>query len=167
ARRNKNAFPEAYKEDFPARIAVADLARLEELPPEDGLGMNLYHPIGGTAEERRFKIYRTGTPISLTHVLPILSQMGVEVVDERPYEITRAGESPAFIYDFGLRSKGAIGAEPERLKELFQDAFAAVWRGAAESDGFNALVLLAGVSWREASVLRAYAKYLRQTGSTF
>ncbi|HEX6234948.1 MAG TPA: NAD-glutamate dehydrogenase, partial [Jiangellaceae bacterium] len=103
ARRYKNAFPEAYKEDFPARTAVADLTRLEELPAEDGLGMNLYHPIGGGPDERRFKIYRTGSPISLTHVLPILSQMGVEVVDERPYEIARAGEALAYIYDFGLR----------------------------------------------------------------
>ena len=167
ARRYKNAFPEAYKEDFPARTAVADLTRLEELPPEDGLGMNLYHPIGGMADERRFKIYRTGSAISLTNVLPILSRMGVEVVDERPYEIARPGEPLAYIYDFGLRAQGAEGGEPERLKELFQDAFAAVWRGQAESDGFNALVLRAGVSWRAASVLRAYAKYLRQAGSTF
>ncbi|HEX6337193.1 MAG TPA: NAD-glutamate dehydrogenase [Jiangellaceae bacterium] len=167
ARRYKNAFPEAYKEDFPARTAVADLTRLEELPPEDGLGMNLYHPIGGMAEERRFKIYRTGSAISLTNVLPILSRMGVEVIDERPYEISRPGEPHAYIYDFGLRAQGTEGGEPERLKELFQDAFAAVWRGQAESDGFNALVLRAGVSWRAASVLRAYAKYLRQAGSTF
>ncbi|HEX5995412.1 MAG TPA: NAD-glutamate dehydrogenase [Jiangellales bacterium] len=167
ARRYKNAFPEAYKEDFPARTAVIDLTRLEELPPEDGLGMNLYHPIGGTVDERRFKIYRTGSAISLTNVLPILSRMGVEVIDERPYEIARPGEPLAYIYDFGLRVEGADTAEPERAKELFQEAFAAVWRGQAESDGFNALVLRAGVSWRAASVLRAYAKYLRQAGSTF
>jgi glutamate dehydrogenase len=166
ARRYKNAFPEAYKEDFPARTAVADLRRLEELPAADGLGMNLYIPIGGDPQERRFKIYRTGTPISLTQVLPILSRMGVEVIDERPYEIARAGEPLAYIYDFGLRSD-ATGAEPDRLKDLFQDAFAAVWRGDAEGDGFNALVLRAGMSWRQASVVRAYAKYLRQTGSTF
>jgi glutamate dehydrogenase len=167
ARRYKDAFPEAYKEDFPARTAVADLTRLEDLAPENGLGMNLYHPIGGTADERRFKIYRTGAAISLTHVLPILSQMGVEVVDERPYEIARAGEPLAYIYDFGLRAEGVSGTAPDRLKVLFQDAFAAVWRRDAESDGFNALVMRAGVSWREASVLRAYAKYLRQAGSTF
>jgi glutamate dehydrogenase len=167
ARRYKTAFPEAYKEDFPARTAVVDLGRLEALPAEDGLGMNLYLPIGGAPNERRFKIYRTGSPISLTQVLPILSRMGVEVVDERPYEIARTGAPLAYIYDFGLRSDDAAGAEPDRVKDLFQDAFAAVWRGDAESDGFNALVLRAGVSWRQASVLRAYAKYLRQTGSTF
>ena len=52
-------------------------------------------------------------------------------------------------------------------KGLFEEAFAAIWSGLAESDGFNALVPRAGLTWREAAVLRAYAKYLRQAGSTF
>jgi glutamate dehydrogenase len=169
-RRYRDAFPEAYKEDFPARTAVADLNRFEELPDDGGLGMNLYQPIGGAPNERRFKIYRTGSPISLTQVLPILSRMGVEVIDERPYEILRRDNSvdaPAWIYDFGLRYQARLAADVSGRKESFQDAFAAVWRGDAESDGFNALVLQAGLSWREASILRAYAKYLRQAGSTF
>ena len=63
--------------------------------------------------------------------------MGVEVVDERPYEIERAS-GEAWIYDFGLRRRGAM---PEGGRDLFQDAFAAVWAGLAESDGFSALVL--------------------------
>ncbi|TDE16100.1 NAD-glutamate dehydrogenase [Jiangella asiatica] len=169
-RRYRGGFPEGYKEDFPARTAVADVRRLEDLPADDGLGMNLYQPVGGLATDRRFKIYRTGTPISLTQVLPILSRMGVEVVDERPYEIARRvgdTESTAWIYDFGLRYQGLRAADADRLKVLFQDAFVAVWRGDAESDGFNALVPQAGLSWRQASILRAYAKYLRQAGSTF
>ncbi|MBD0292586.1 MAG: NAD-glutamate dehydrogenase [Jiangellaceae bacterium] len=170
-RRYKDAFPEAYKEDFPARSAVADVRRLEELPEQEGLGMNLYRPIGRDPDERRFKIYRTGTPISLTQVLPILSRMGVEVIDERPYEIVRrvdGVESLAYVYDFGLRYQGRRRVdEGDGHKELFQEAFAAVWRDDAESDGFNTLVLRAGLSWRQAAVLRAYAKYLRQAGSTF
>jgi glutamate dehydrogenase len=166
-RRYANAWPEAYKEDFPARTAVADLRRLETLPDEAGLGMNLYRPIGGDPSERRFKLYRTGTPLSLTQVLPILSRMGVEVIDERPYDVLRADGRSLYIYDFGLRHPQIGSAPGEGLKERFQDAFAAVWRGAAESDGFNALVMRAGLTWRQATVLRAYAKYLRQAGTNF
>jgi glutamate dehydrogenase len=166
-RRYANSWPEAYKEDFPARTAVADLRRLETLPDEDGLGMNLYRPIGGDPSERRFKLYRTGTPLSLTQVLPILSRMGVEVIDERPYDVLRADGRSLYIYDFGLRHPQIGSAPGEQLKERFQDAFAAVWRGAAESDGFNALVMRAGLTWRQATVLRAYAKYLRQAGTNF
>jgi len=159
-----DAFPEAYKEDFPARTAVADLKQLESL---DGsaTALNLYRPFGADLGERRFKIYCAGAPVSLSRVLPVLSRMGVEVVDERPYEVECANAEPVWIYDFGLRYDGA--AESADLKARFQDAFAATWAGRAESDGFNTLVLRAGLTWRQATILRAYAKYLRQVGSTF
>src|SRR5262245_10186083 len=167
-RRYEHAFPEAYKEDFPARTAVADLRRLEDLASEHELGMNLYEPDEARPGERRFKIYKLGAPLSLTGVLPVLQRMGVEVVDERPYGVEGKDSTPAWIYDFGLRYDASrLAAPPGALRELFQDAFAAVWRGQAENDGFNALVLLAGLSWQEAMVLRAYAKYLRQGTSTY
>ena len=166
--RYEHAFPEAYKEDFPAQTAVADLRRLEDLASETELGMNLYEPEEARPGERRFKIYKLGGPLSLTGVLPVLQRMGVEVIDERPYGVERKDSTPAWIYDFGLRYDASkLAAPPGTLRELFQDAFAAVWRGEAENDGFNALVLLAGLSWQEAMVLRAYAKYLRQGTSTY
>jgi glutamate dehydrogenase len=158
------AFPEAYKEDFPARTAVADLRQLEALA-DSTTALNLYVPLGAAPGERRFKIYRAGAPVSLSLVLPVLQRMGVEVVDERPYEVERAGTPPVWIYDFGLRYDGP--ADAGDVKTRFQEAFAAAWAGQAESDGFNTLVLRAGLSWRQAMVLRAYAKYLRQAGSTF
>ncbi|WP_040421999.1 NAD-glutamate dehydrogenase [Actinopolymorpha alba] len=165
-RKYADAFPAAYRDDFPARTAVADLRRLEELPPEGGLDLSLYEPVDAGTDERRFKIYRTGSSLSLSEVLPRLTRMGVEVVDERPYAIETAGGT-AWIYDFGLVYAGPVGAPATAVRELFQDAFAAVWSGQAESDGFNALVLRAGLTWRQASVLRAYAKYMRQAGATF
>ena len=56
---------------------------------------------------------------------------------------------------------------PDHVRELFQDTVAAVWNGYNESDGFNALVLAAGLTWRQATLLRAYAKYMRQGGTPF
>ena len=56
---------------------------------------------------------------------------------------------------------------PTHVRDLFQDTVAAVWSGRNESDGFNALVLAARLDWRQASVLRAYAKYMRQGGTPF
>jgi glutamate dehydrogenase len=171
-------FPEAYKEDFPARVAVADLRRVETLLPDDAgagsgrgrtaaeaLGMNLYEPVGAAPGERRFKLYRLA-PLSLTAVLPYLAHLGVEVVDERPYELARADGLIAHVYDFGLRYPAAAEL-PERAREQFSEAFAAAWSGQAESDGFDRLVLRAGLTWRQVVVLRAYAKYLRQTRSRF
>ncbi len=166
ARDYTGAFPEAYKEDFPARTAVADLRRVDALDEAGGIAMSLYEPYGGDPGHRRFKIFRDRA-MSLSDVLPVLQNMGVEVVDERPYQLVRGDGGTAWIYDFGLRYDPHIEVSSGSLKDLFQDAFAAVWSGRAESDGLNALVLRAGLGWRQAAVLRAYAKYLRQAGFTF
>ncbi len=161
-----DAFPEAYKEDFPASTAVDDLRRLEALDEADDLGMNLYTPADAHPDERRFKIYRVGSSISLSDVLPLLQAHGVRVVDERPYGLHRADGAQAWIYDFGLEQFSAR-ASVEESPDNFQNAFAAAWRGDTEVDGFNALVLAAGLSWRQTVVLRAYAKYLRQVGTLY
>ncbi|OXS36271.1 NAD-glutamate dehydrogenase [Streptomyces sp. XY006] len=172
-RRYAHAFPEGYKADHNPRAAVADLVHLEQLKAEEGrdFALSLYEPVGAAPEERRFKIYRTGDAISLSAVLPVLNRLGVEVVDERPYELRCSDRSVAWIYDFGLRIPRPQGGSADYFgddaRERFQDAFAATWTGEAENDGFNALVLSAGLTWRQAMVLRAYAKYLRQAASTF
>ncbi|MGW5614798.1 NAD-glutamate dehydrogenase [Streptomyces sp. NPDC003877] len=172
-RRYAHAFPEGYKADHNPRAAVADLVHLEQLNAEEGkdFALSLYEPVGAAPEERRFKIYRTGDAISLSAVLPVLNRLGVEVVDERPYELRCSDRSVAWIYDFGLRIPRPQGGGADYFgddaRERFQDAFAATWTGQAENDGFNALVLSAGLTWRQAMVLRAYAKYLRQAASTF
>src|SRR5260370_13055873 len=102
--------------------------------------------------------------------------MGVDVVDEHPYECRAA--RAFWIYDFGLRRR-PLAEAAERgqdagsavsiagVREQVEGALAALWDGRIEDDGFNALVLAARLSWREAVVLRAYAKYLRQANITF
>jgi len=163
-RRYLDSFPEAYKEDFAARTAAVDLGRLEALPAdEEGLDLSLYEQLDAGRGEARLKVFRVGPPLSLSEILPMLSSMGVEVVDERPYELEGL-DRPTYIYEFGLRYGRAL---PAHARELFQDALRAVWEGFNEIDGFNALVLRAGLTWRQATVLRAYAKYMRQGNSPF
>ncbi|MFF4322007.1 NAD-glutamate dehydrogenase [Streptomyces sp. NPDC001568] len=171
-RKYGTSFPEGYKADHSPRAAVADLCHLERLSASDReFALSLYEPVGAGPGERRFKIYRTGDQVSLSAVLPVLQRLGVEVTDERPYELRRTDRVSAWIYDFGLRMPLSTGNDDSYLgddaRERFQEAFAAVWQGEAENDNFNTLVLGAGLTWRQAVVLRAYAKYLRQAGSTF
>ncbi|MFE9428052.1 NAD-glutamate dehydrogenase [Kitasatospora sp. NPDC006697] len=166
AHKYANAFPDGYRADFTARTAVADLKQIEALHGEGDFRLNLYQPVGAGDDERRFKIYRVGGPISLTEVLPVLQRLGVEVLDEHPYALRRSDATTAWVYDFGLKLREATELTDE-ARERFQEAFAATWTGRAENDGFNGLILTAGLNWRQAVVLRAYAKYLRQAGSTF
>ena len=173
--------PETYKADVPATAALNDFIQVGELLRSgQDTAFDLWEAqsySGGrpvTEQSRdgvwRLTIYRTGSPITLTDVLPRLQHMGVEVVDEHPYEFTGPLlAKPFWIYDFGLaRSREAPGpSHPEQVKGLVEDALMALWQGKVEDDGFNALVLHAHLSWQQVSVLRAYAKYLRQAGTTF
>jgi glutamate dehydrogenase len=163
------AFPTAYEETFSVTQGVADIKHLDRLGEHRGTSVALYRPPQAPPELRRFKLFRVD-PLSLTDILPIFADMGVEVVDEQPYEVHRADGVTLHVYDFGLRvaDRSAWEACPhERLRDLFEGAVAAVWDGRAESDGFNRLVLAAQLNWRQVVVLRTVAKYLRQTQSAY
>ena len=206
------AIPETYKADVPAAYAVSDLTRVRGMVESGAsVAFDLWEAEGysggvpaedtSPADNRprvwRLTIYRTGSPITLTDVLPRLHHLGVQVVDEHPYEFSAPGlPTPFWIYDFGLRPSGGgtsgggtgegstgeasvASAEspaqapaggpphPGPVKALVEDALDALWRGQIEDDGFNALVLDAHLNWRQIMVLRAYAKYLRQAGTRF
>jgi glutamate dehydrogenase len=163
----RDAFSPGYRAGFLSRTAVSDILRMETLNSEDDLGMSLYHPIEEPKDFLGFKLFRLGEQVSLSGILPLLEDMGVEVVDERPHEVKPSGSPPVWIYDFGLVHEAGDELQTGEVKEIFQNAFVRAWRGAVENDGFNRLVLRARLTWREISVLRAYCKYLRQTGSTF
>jgi glutamate dehydrogenase len=166
-RKYREAFPAGYRDGFLPRTAVTDIGRIEGLASDDDINMTLYHPLEEPENFLGFKLYRFGEQISLSGILPLLEDMGVEVVDERPHKIQPAGSPPVWIYDFGLLHELEDGLQAGQIKEIFQDAFARAWRGAVENDGFNRLVLRARLTWRQITVLRAYSKYLRQGGTTF
>jgi glutamate dehydrogenase len=167
-----SVFPEGYKEDFSAEEALADLRQLDSLSGAGDLAMSLYVPAGAEPGERRFKMYLLGEGVTLSAVLPMLQRMGVEVVDERPYEVRCDDGTRSWIYDFGLRIEPRVlehiaAVSEHDLRVRFHDAFNAAWCGLAEVDGFNALVLRAGLTWRQAAILRAYSRYLRQATSPY
>ena len=104
---------------------------------------------------------QTGTGKTAGFALPLLQRLGVDVLDERPSEIVRPDGLRCWTYDFGLRmdvaTHAALADRPQaEVAAQFTAAFAAAWRGEAETDGFSALVLRTGLSWREVAVLRAY-----------
>jgi glutamate dehydrogenase len=166
-KRYGESFPEAYKEDVPARMAVADAERLEALADDEPMALSLYEPVDADGSARRFKVYHYGELRSLSEMLPVLHSLGVEVVDERPYGVRRSDGRQAWINDFGLRFEADSVPGADTLKERFEDAFAAAWNGRLELDGFIGLVVAGGLTWRQVSVVQAYMAYQRQIGSMF
>jgi glutamate dehydrogenase len=156
------AFPIAYQEDFGAEIAVADIAQMGQLQQVRPLAVHL----SAHGDALDLKLFGMGMPPSLSDVLPRLANMGVTVDDEHPYTITPLGGGPRWIKWFRLRATTGTDAD-SAARRVFEDAFLAVVDGRAEDDGLNRLVLGAGLEWREVALLRAYCRYLRQTGTTF
>ena len=126
-RRYEGAFPAAYRSDWPARSAVSDIDRVEQLAQGKGPIMSLYRPLEAQVGTLRCKLFSSGG-VSLSDVLPTFEHMGAKVVDERPYEITPVDGSSAWIYDFGLR---CAAEDVERVRDIFQDAFLARLAGRA------------------------------------
>ena len=159
----EKGFPAGYREDVPARSAVADVEMAARTLETGLLGMQLYQPLEAAPQTLRFKLFHRDTPIAISDSLPMLERMGLRVLEERPYRVGTADGAPVWIHDFGLVT-GETGIEVDTVAGLFEDAFGRVFSGAVESDGFNRLVLAAQLSADQISVLRAYAKYMRQTG---
>jgi glutamate dehydrogenase len=152
------AFPAAYRADWSAQGALVDIDRISELEHAHRPMLALYRTFGEGHGAIRCQLL-SETAVSLSDVLPTFEHMGAKVVDERPYEISPADSDSVWVYDFGLRCPTA---QLERIGDEFADAFLAAWSGEIEDDGLNGLVLAAGLTGREVTIIRAVARYLRQ-----
>jgi glutamate dehydrogenase len=155
------AFPEAYKEDISPWVAAFDVENLVAVDKENRIRMSLYRPRKRRGGIIRFKVFCKDSPIPLSDVLPMLENLGLRIVNERPYEIQMPEEQSLWIQDFDMIPSVSI------IRDLFQQAFEKTLSGESESDGFNRLVIASQMSWRQVKVLRAYCKYLLQTGVPF
>lgn len=162
-----NIFPASYRDNFLVRSAMSDIEYIEKLSPTHTLEMNFYRPIDDPSVNLRFKLIQRKDPIVLSDVLPVLENMGLRVIDEWPQELTLKSGDKIWINDFGVKLIQVNNIDIARVRNNFQETFRSIWQGEVENDGFNRLVLGAELTHREATLLRAYTKYLRQIGFPF
>ncbi|RTE87215.1 MULTISPECIES: NAD-glutamate dehydrogenase [Gammaproteobacteria] len=167
-KRYAHGFPRAYKEDVLPSVALADIAQLEALNDEHKLGMLFYRAqeVQDDSNRVKLKLFHKDEPIHLSDVLPMLENFGLRVINESPYQIKTHEGNVFWILDFFMvHTSGPL--DLEKTRDNFQDAFGRVWTGDYEDDGFNRLVLGAGMTGRHVIILRMFAKYMRQIGVTF
>ncbi len=163
--RYSDAFPLGYRDQFLPQSAVYDIEHIEALAESaQPLVMNFYRAVDADEKTLQLKLFHLGEPIPLSDVLPILENMGLRVVADLPHEIRPAKGESVWIHDFMMTHSQGRVIEIAAVKAIFEEAFALLWAGHAENDGFNKLVLSAQMSCREVAVLRAYSKYLQQIG---
>lgn len=164
ADRYRNAFPPAYEAEVSTADAIEDLKALDRvLADPSNVALRL---IGGPDASANLRLFRMGSAIPLSQVLPILENLGLFVISERPYAVKAPAGDEIWITSYEVRRVDGQPIE-ESLQQRFEEAFTAVLNGEAENDGFNRLVVLSSLHWRQAMVLRAYCRYLLQTNATF
>lgn len=172
--RYAEAFGAAYRERFEAQDALADIDILQKLTPDRGRAVNLYRREGDPVTRANLKVFSRGAAISLSARVPVLENMGFRVVNERTYNILpqpAASEgsqtAPVWLHDMTLERVDDGAIDVEQLDPTIEAALMAQFRGLAESDRFDQLVLVAGLAWREAALLRSLGRYLRQVGAPY
>ncbi|TMJ68814.1 MAG: NAD-glutamate dehydrogenase, partial [Alphaproteobacteria bacterium] len=163
--RRFQTFPIAYQVRTEATQAVADLRRIEAVSAGSPLEVSL-HP-APDARLPGLRLYRAKEPVALSDVLPMLENLGLRVVAEEPFQIDSTDGTAVWIHEFQLSGIALLTSVSPAIRARFEEALVEVWTGRVENDGFNRLVLAAGLSARQVTVLRLYAKFLRQAGTTF
>jgi glutamate dehydrogenase len=162
------AFPAAYTEDFAGDAAALDVSFLEAVEKEPSrLHLDIYRREPRRKDKFFLKIFRHQDAIPISDLLPMLENMGLKVIAERPYELEFPGGRRAWIQDLELIVQASTAAQFDAMEREVKSTFASVWTGRMDNDSFNQLTLTAGIPWRIVIVMRAYCRYLLQTGLPF
>jgi glutamate dehydrogenase len=162
----RGAFPAGYREAIAPDAAVADIAAIEALTAERPIAGALRRRPGAAPQAVTLKLSHLGGPITLSVRVPILEDMGLRVIDEQAWEVKPVDGRIVFVHDMDLERSDGRPFDLGGAAGLVLDAFMAVWFGKAESDGYNALTVNAGIPWRDVALIRALSRYIRQTGAS-
>ncbi len=162
-----NAFTQNYINRHGSTAAVYDISKIEDAIARGELVLDLFHDKNDDAGFLHLKIYNVLEEIALSDILPLLESAGFRVIEEHPYSVTPQEMARVRIRDFKLAVAQGTMPRLEKIKQPLEEVLLKTWRREAENDRFNALVLNAGLNWRQAVLLRAYARYLKQIGFAY
>ncbi|WP_182087242.1 NAD-glutamate dehydrogenase [Aureimonas sp. ME7] len=159
-----SGLPGGYRDAVDPDEAVEDAGHILSLTSAAPLGLDFYRRDDEPGAPLRLKLFNLGEALSLSRRVPILENMGFSPLAEQTHEIVRPDGTHVWLHDMELTPRSGFEAALGDKGLALEATLEAVIDGRIENDAFNALVLSAGLDWREANLLRAYARYLRQTG---
>ncbi|MEL6474267.1 MAG: NAD-glutamate dehydrogenase [Pseudomonadota bacterium] len=166
----RGAFNAGYREAFSADEAIIDVRELAALSANAPMRVRAYRLDGDEGDVLRAKIYSRNGSVPLSECVPILENMGLFTEFEIGYPVSpdekQAEDAPDtyWIHTLSMRTRSGANFDLDATAPRFQDAFVDIWRGHAENDAFNKLILAASLSSREASLIRALSAFRAQTG---
>jgi glutamate dehydrogenase len=157
-------FSIGYQDTYSPVVAVSDIHYINQLTDENDLQICLYRPATISGASLAIKIFQAKAPIALADAMHILENMNLKVITEKSYNVRHHQDFRVCISDFEMLYVGNQEIDINHLGAVFQESFEKIWHGEAENDKFNSMVLEANLSWFQVSMIRAYARYLRQIG---
>ena len=167
--RYRKAFSASFRDRYSPETALDNIRTIESLSAERPLSVDFHERHEGDGRVIGLKVWSYGGAIPLSSRVPMLENMGFKVVAERTYEIrpgTPAG-THVWMHDMSLESADGAPIDVEKLQVALEACFLMVMRGIAENDGYNALVLKAGLQWRDIVLIRSISRFLRQVRLPF
>jgi len=162
---------QAFQEAFTPEEAVSDLKHINACMAGAPLSLEFHQVAAEDGPLLYLKIFHAGDHLPLSRRVPLLENLGFRVISERTFDIDIAGskeeQQAIVLHDMELQIPEGVNFDNKLHGTQVEEAFLAAFTGAVDNDAFNRLILAAGVSAREASVLRAYAAYLRQAGAVY
>jgi len=165
-------FPEYYKTSTDLSLAAIDVGNFERLGAQAAAAGGASVVVGLQNERSqeetltRLGIYRSGGKIRLSDIMPILEDLGLQVVEEVPTQLL-GGDGQTYLHDFGVLGPEGKPLDLSEIGGRVEDSILAVWNGEAQSDSLNRLVVVAGLSWRQVRILRAYRTYRQRVNASF
>ncbi len=159
------AFPIGYRHAYGPAEAAEDIRALRVLHASGAPRRAARLQRRGAEEDLRLKLYQRDGAIVLSDAVPVLENFGFKVLQEVPTALSNG--KLGYIHDFlvGAPADTDVDTLLDR-KPAIEAALAAVLNGTAQDDGFNRLITSVALSPQEANWLRAWYRYLRQTGVT-
>ncbi|GGC50453.1 NAD-glutamate dehydrogenase [Chelatococcus reniformis] len=170
ARYGGQAFSAGYREGAGAEVALADIRIIEGLSAHQPRAVDIYRRAGDPDHRANLKVFTRSKPMPLSERVPLLENLGFQVVNERTFRVFPAGvpeDGRVWLHDMTLERPAGEPIDLVALTPLLEEALTHLFAGAAESDRFNTLIVEARLPWRDAAVLRAYGRYLQQIGTTY
>ncbi|MEE9314354.1 MAG: NAD-glutamate dehydrogenase [Rhizobiaceae bacterium] len=164
-----HSFPVSYQEHVSPDSAIKDAELLESLSDDSQIAVDFHDTDVLSKCDNRvsLKLFHLDGAVPLSRRVPLLENMGFKVIEESTFDIVRDDGARVYLHDMILESASGDPINRVVTDSFVKDALLAVWRGQADTDNFNALILNAGLEWKQAAVFRSYARYLRQIRSRF
>lgn len=161
----RGAFEAKYRAQNSGMKAVHDIRFCEEAIREERTLFDIYVKPVLHDEQIHLKVYSPEREVALFSILPILENMGMVATDVETYHIEPAGGKLLYLSHFKLivAHKSYDLKVTHQLCELLKEALIKIWGGKIDDDPFNALMLHCQLDYKQCNLLRAYARYLRQT----